>query len=170
MSRSGIKTEIKTETSADYLVIGAGAQPRAAHRLAAHVGRDPGQHGTLASACRAAGWADAVPLELDGGVCARGEARRHGPACAVAAGGCEGGCRRAAAAILRALEVLQLQPQIGRPVEQLADKYREWVIQFGDSGCVARCRFDGEVVTVALRLSNAPSSPHPFAASSAEGR
>jgi plasmid stabilization system protein ParE len=56
--------------------------------------------------------------------------------------------RRAADAILKALQVLKLQPQIGRLVEHLPDEYREWVIEFGDSGYVARYRFDGEVVTV----------------------
>jgi plasmid stabilization system protein ParE len=56
--------------------------------------------------------------------------------------------RRAADAILKALKVLKLQPQIGRLVEHMPDAYREWVIEFGDSGYVARYRFDGEVVTV----------------------
>jgi plasmid stabilization system protein ParE len=56
--------------------------------------------------------------------------------------------RRAADAILKALQVLKLQPHIGRLVEHLPDEYREWVIEFGDSGYVARYRFDGEVITV----------------------
>jgi plasmid stabilization system protein ParE len=56
--------------------------------------------------------------------------------------------RRAADAILKALQVLKLQPQIGRPVEHMPDDYREWVIEFGDSGYVARYRFEGDAVTV----------------------
>lgn len=60
--------------------------------------------------------------------------------------------RRAAEAILKAVQVLALQPQIGRPVADLPDEYREWPIDFGDSGYLARYRFDGEAVTIlALR-------------------
>lgn len=56
--------------------------------------------------------------------------------------------KRAADTIIKALQVLGLQPQIGRPVEDMPDQYREWTIDFGDSGYAARYRFDGEVVTV----------------------
>lgn len=60
--------------------------------------------------------------------------------------------KRAAEAILKAVQVLALQPQIGRPVADLPDEYREWPIDFGDSGYLARYRFDGEGVTIlALR-------------------
>ena len=55
--------------------------------------------------------------------------------------------RRAADTIFKALQVLGLQPQIGRPVEDMPDQFREWVVDFGDSGYVARYRFDGEAVT-----------------------
>jgi plasmid stabilization system protein ParE len=56
--------------------------------------------------------------------------------------------KRAADTIIKALQVLGIQPQIGRPVEDMPDQYREWMIDFGDSGYVARYRFDGEAVTV----------------------
>jgi plasmid stabilization system protein ParE len=56
--------------------------------------------------------------------------------------------KRAADTIIKALQVLGLQPQIGRPVEDMPDQYREWMIDFGDSGYVARYRFDGEAVTI----------------------
>jgi plasmid stabilization system protein ParE len=56
--------------------------------------------------------------------------------------------KRAADTITKALQVLGLQPQIGRPVEDMPDSYREWMIDFGDSGYVARYHFDGEVVTI----------------------
>ena len=56
--------------------------------------------------------------------------------------------KRAAAAIVKAVQVLGAQPQIGRPVENMPDAYREWLIDFGASGYVARYRFDGEHVTV----------------------
>ena len=56
--------------------------------------------------------------------------------------------KRAAEAIIKALKVLGYQPQIGRPIEDMPDEYREWVISFGDSGYVARYRFDGKEVTI----------------------
>jgi plasmid stabilization system protein ParE len=60
--------------------------------------------------------------------------------------------KRAAETILKALQVLGHQPQIGRPVEDLPETYREWMIDFGDSGYVARYRFEGGIVTIlALR-------------------
>jgi plasmid stabilization system protein ParE len=60
--------------------------------------------------------------------------------------------RRAAETILNALQMLERQPQIGRPVEDLPEQYREWLIDFGDSGYIARYRFAGDVVTIlALR-------------------
>ncbi len=56
--------------------------------------------------------------------------------------------KRAADTIIKALQVLGLQPQIGRPVEDMPDQFREWIIDFGDSGYVARYRFDGEAVII----------------------
>ncbi|KAA3652762.1 MAG: type II toxin-antitoxin system RelE/ParE family toxin [Proteobacteria bacterium] len=60
--------------------------------------------------------------------------------------------QRGAQAILDELRVLARQPHIGRPVDDLPEAYREWLIDFGDSGYVARYRFDGDtVVILALR-------------------
>lgn len=56
--------------------------------------------------------------------------------------------KRAAETIMNAMQVLGQQPQIGRPVEDMSDEYREWLIDFGDSGYVARYRFDGDAVTI----------------------
>lgn len=56
--------------------------------------------------------------------------------------------KRAGETIIKAVQVLGLQPQIGRPVQDMPETYREWPIDFGDSGYVARYRFDGEVVTI----------------------
>ncbi len=44
--------------------------------------------------------------------------------------------------------VLGQQPQIGRPLPDMLDQYREGLISFGDSGYVARYRFDGDGVTL----------------------
>lgn len=60
--------------------------------------------------------------------------------------------QRAAETIIKAVQVLGLQPLIGRPIADMPDEYREWLIDFGDSGYVARYRVDGEDVTIlALR-------------------
>lgn len=60
--------------------------------------------------------------------------------------------RRAGEAIVNAVRVLGSQPQLGRPVEDMHDEFREWIIDFGDSGYVARYRIDPEAVTIlALR-------------------
>ncbi len=56
--------------------------------------------------------------------------------------------KRAAETIMKAVQVLGRQPQIGRPVEDMLENYREWPIDFGDSGYVARYRFDGEAVII----------------------
>ena len=49
---------------------------------------------------------------------------------------------------MKAVQVLGLQPQIGRSVEDMPDEYREWLIDFGDSGYVVRYRLDVEAVTI----------------------
>jgi len=60
--------------------------------------------------------------------------------------------KRAGETIMKAVQVLGLQPHIGRPVEDMPHEYREWVIDLGDSRYVARYRFDGDAVTIlALR-------------------
>ena len=56
--------------------------------------------------------------------------------------------RRAVKAMRAEVEVLALQPAIGRPIEDLPEAFREWVIDFGDSGYVARYRIDADVVTI----------------------
>lgn len=64
--------------------------------------------------------------------------------------------RRAGEAIVNAVRVLGSQPQLGRPVEDMPDEFREWIIDFGDSGYVARYRIDPEAVTIlALRHQKA---------------
>lgn len=50
--------------------------------------------------------------------------------------------------IRKSLQVLKHQPYIGRPIEELPDEYREWVIAFGSSGYVARYRIDADVVII----------------------
>jgi plasmid stabilization system protein ParE len=60
--------------------------------------------------------------------------------------------KRAVETISKAIKMLRHQPQIGRPVEDMPDEYREWLINFGNSGYAARYRFDGtDVVILAIR-------------------
>lgn len=60
--------------------------------------------------------------------------------------------KRAAFAIIKAIELLKQQPQIGRPAQEMDIAYRELIIDFGDSGYIALYRFESDVVTVlALR-------------------
>jgi plasmid stabilization system protein ParE len=46
------------------------------------------------------------------------------------------------------VKVLTLQPGMGRPIEDLPVEFREWLIDFGDSGYVARYRLDNDVIVV----------------------
>ena len=60
--------------------------------------------------------------------------------------------KRAVKAIRQGVKVLGQQPGIGRPIEDMPDEFREWVIDFGDSGYVARYRLDvDEVVILVVR-------------------
>ena len=56
--------------------------------------------------------------------------------------------RRAVRAIQQGVQVLTRQPGIGRPIEDLPEEFREWLIDFGASGYVVRYRLDGEDVVL----------------------
>lgn len=56
--------------------------------------------------------------------------------------------RRAGEAIIEGVQLLAAHPRLGRPVEDLPETYREWLIDFGDSGHLARYRLDGDSVTI----------------------
>ena len=56
--------------------------------------------------------------------------------------------RQAAAAIRQGLQVLGSHPMMGRLIEDLPEQYREWLIDFGNSGYTARYCIDGNLVTV----------------------
>ncbi len=47
-----------------------------------------------------------------------------------------------------AIQHIGQQPGIGRPIDELPDEFREWIIDFWDSGFVARYRLDSDVVTI----------------------
>lgn len=50
--------------------------------------------------------------------------------------------------IRQSVKVLGAHPKIGRLIEGLPETYREWLIDFGDSGYSARYRLDSDVVTI----------------------
>lgn len=56
--------------------------------------------------------------------------------------------KRAAVVIIKAIQLLGQQPQIGRPSEEMDIEYRELLIDFGDSGYVALYRYERDLVTV----------------------
>lgn len=56
--------------------------------------------------------------------------------------------RRAGEAILAGVKGLGANPRMGRLVEDLPERYREWPVRFGDAGYVVRYRIDGEDVTI----------------------
>lgn len=55
---------------------------------------------------------------------------------------------RAAKAIIQGIQELGKFPHIGRPIDDLPEEYRDWLIDFGDSGYIARYRLDGDAVVV----------------------
>jgi plasmid stabilization system protein ParE len=60
--------------------------------------------------------------------------------------------KRAVTAIGQGVNVMSLQPGMGRPVEDMTDEFRDWIIDFGDSGYVARYRIDGQhLIILAVR-------------------
>lgn len=59
---------------------------------------------------------------------------------------------RAIGAIRAGVNLLIQQPRVGRPVDGMAPEFREWLIDFGDSGYVALYHFDGQTaVLLAIR-------------------
>jgi plasmid stabilization system protein ParE len=60
--------------------------------------------------------------------------------------------KRAIKAIRQGMKALGKHPQIGRPVEEMPPEFREWIIEFGNSACIALFRYDGkQVVILAVR-------------------
>jgi plasmid stabilization system protein ParE len=51
-------------------------------------------------------------------------------------------------AIRSGVKVLACQPDIGRPVDGMEPEFREWLIDFGNSGYVALYRTENSLTTV----------------------
>ena len=56
--------------------------------------------------------------------------------------------KRAVGLIRKGIKVIELQPGIGRPIADMEPEYREWLIEFGASGCVAKYSLDGDLAVV----------------------
>lgn len=56
--------------------------------------------------------------------------------------------RRAGEAIRQGVRMLGLYPRMGRMLEELPEQYREWPIDFGDSGYVACYHIDDDAITI----------------------
>lgn len=56
--------------------------------------------------------------------------------------------KRAGEAIIQGVQDLSIHPRMGRMIEDLPEQYRDWLIDFGDSGYVTRYRVDDDVVTI----------------------
>lgn len=50
--------------------------------------------------------------------------------------------------IHRALHTLEHHPEAGRPAKGRPTEFREWIIEYGESGYVALYRFDGHSVVI----------------------
>lgn len=55
---------------------------------------------------------------------------------------------RAVSAIRAGVKILATQPRVGRVVEDMDEAFRDWLVDFGDSGYVVRYRIEGDVVTI----------------------
>ena len=56
--------------------------------------------------------------------------------------------KRAVKAIRDGMKIIATHPAIGRPAAYLEPEFREWIIDFGDSGYIALYRFDGDTAIV----------------------
>jgi|TARA_A100001391_G_scaffold127726_2_gene87370 plasmid stabilization system protein ParE len=60
--------------------------------------------------------------------------------------------RKAVKSIRQNVLILAGQPEIGRPLDDMPIEFREWLIDFGQSGYVALYRYDGfETIILAVR-------------------
>lgn len=56
--------------------------------------------------------------------------------------------KRAVRAIRQGVRVLEQQPGMGRPIDDMPEEFREWIIDFGGSGYLARFRINQHVVVI----------------------
>ena len=56
--------------------------------------------------------------------------------------------KRAVKAIRTSVRIIAQHPEVGRPVEEMDPDFREWLIDFGDSGYVVLYRYNGETAVI----------------------
>ena len=56
--------------------------------------------------------------------------------------------RRAGEVIRQGVKILRAHPRLGRMIDDLPEQFREWPIDFGDSGYVVRYRISDEAVII----------------------
>ena len=56
--------------------------------------------------------------------------------------------KRAVKALRHDVKMLGQQSGVGRPIEDMPEDFREWIIDFGDSGYVARYRINRDTATI----------------------
>jgi len=56
--------------------------------------------------------------------------------------------RRAGEVIRQGVKILSAHPRLGRMIDDLPEQFREWPIDFGDSGYVVRYRISDDAVTI----------------------
>jgi plasmid stabilization system protein ParE len=56
--------------------------------------------------------------------------------------------QRAVGAVRNGIKILAQRPRVGRPVEDMDSEFREWPIEFGNSGYVVLYHFDGETTAI----------------------
>jgi len=60
--------------------------------------------------------------------------------------------KRAVKAIRDGVQIIAKQPGVGRPMEDMEPEYREWLIDFDNSGYIVLYHYDGKIaVIVAVR-------------------
>lgn len=56
--------------------------------------------------------------------------------------------KRAVQAIRTEVQILASNPEVGRPATDMEPEFREWLIDFGETGYVALYRYDGHSAVV----------------------
>ncbi|MBK5971314.1 MULTISPECIES: type II toxin-antitoxin system RelE/ParE family toxin [Thiorhodovibrio] len=56
--------------------------------------------------------------------------------------------KRAVKAIRQGVKIIEQQPGLGRPVEDMDAEFRDWIIDFGDSGYVVRYRVASDIIII----------------------
>jgi len=56
--------------------------------------------------------------------------------------------KRAVKAIRQGIKSLAKHPEMGRPIEEMAPEFREWVIEFGHGAYIAVYHYDGKEIGI----------------------